>query len=51
MTFLNLLPMSSTLLDEGCAGACKGGCQFTCQLGCKGCDDTAKVERPEEPPM
>jgi hypothetical protein len=51
MTFLNLLPMSSTLLDEGCAGSCKGGCQSTCQSGCEGCKNTAQQTLPEEPIM
>jgi len=49
MTFLNLLPVVTTILDEGCSGSCKGGCQSTCQGGCQGCRSSAKQTSPQEP--
>ena len=49
MNFLNLLPIYSSVSDEGCAGGCKGGCR-ACE-GCDGCRDTAKVTGPSPDPI
>ena len=47
MTLFNLLPISTSVTDEGCAGGCLGGCK-ACE-GCLGCLGGAKVVTPDEP--